>query len=303
MKNHSGTGQRFRRVATALAFVSLTLVSCPKAGLSGKFDSFKPLKENTQSTVTAKWPGGECKLEPSTGQIAYKLKDGKIFEFEAPRSPDGEPFALSCGQDATVIVTPEEIMVVAKGASNKKDEAIELLGSVSGSTEGSEKLASSDTVKNPPEVKNIGAVESGDKLFVLAKDEMSADYELMVVDKKKPSVLSAELGKIFEGNVGMFSYKGVVFIAGESKKGKNYLFSFVVGDKLSGEYLKAGKELKGEVSFEEKDDFLLLKIGKRAIRITVSTTSGDLPNNKNRVCFKSSADDDKYICVTASPLK
>ncbi len=269
-------GFRMIVAATALTFISSCVA--PKSSFAAPKN---PLLDKPAAALYGEWKKGACSADQDTGKIHYS--DSNSFEIGAHNFKDA--FALHCSEEKTVLVKEKSVMLINEGAVPKTSSFAESFGEMYGADEDS--VVDYRKIENNADQLNLASTMLGDNVFVLGKNTKTGNFFLDKLNIKDGETDSYELGKLFEGNVDMIAYKGMVFMAGEARKGKNYLLAFKPDEKLEIFPFEAKSEMKGsvEIWIEHSSDSsgvkqgpLVLEIGKNKMRIDVDE-SKNLPEN------------------------
>ncbi len=273
----------YKMIVTTAALTCIASCVAPKSSFAGA--QKPPLFDKKPVTkLSAEWEKGLCTADPTSGKITYAGKD-KTTSFELFKSRIEGAFAIHCSEDKTVIVKDDRVILINRGANHEKSPYDETFTAIYGADEGS--TIDYTDFMNEPEEKNLVSTTFGNKVFVLGKNMKTGNLFINTIDIKNSEVDSYDLGKLLKGNVDIMVYKGLIFIAGEAKKGENYLHAFKPGEKLVIFPFKTKKDLKGTVemwiehsisgsdSVQEGD--LVIKIGKKQIRISIDESQKKLP--------------------------
>jgi len=262
--------------ATALAFIS----SCaaPKNSFAA---SRKPLFEKQPVALYDEWKKGSCTANPETGVVSYPGNDDAV-SFEIAKHHFKNAIAIHCSEEKTVLVREDKVLLINKGANPKQSQFAKSFKEEYGAAE--ESVVDYTSLENGPNDANIASTTLEGRLFVLGKkldeNNKTTGFFINMINIENSEVQTYELGKLFKGNADIVAYKGIIFIAGEAEKGKDYLFAFKPGENLMIFPFDTKKELKGSVElwieysmansdFPEEEN-LVLEIGKQQIKISVS---------------------------------
>jgi len=278
------------KIAMLIAAASIAAISacCPKKSFAS---SKTPLSENKSVPVVfSEWQGGICSLNKLMGTVTYKDKDYRetnSFEVDIPENE--KIVGLHCSDEKTVIVKENEIVVYGQGSEQKTNELDESIMDVLTENMGQPVFVSgvSKAVPNEKNEKNLACVSVGEKTIILAKNKKTGSLSLTEINSYSDEINYYDIGKLLDGNISMVTYKGLLFIAGESGKGENYLYAFKLDNKVLGIPYMAGKNLEGEVKFKtvyketESDELiekvLVLEIGKEKFYISADYSENPMP--------------------------
>jgi|GEM_PF-2168975 len=282
-----GGKTKFAILIAAASMAAIT-ACCPKKSFAS---SKTPLSENKPVPVVfSDWSGGICSLNKIFGTITYKDKDNKeTNSFEADIPENEILIGLHCSDEKTVVVKENEIIVYGQGANPKAGEIDESIMEILTENMGQPVLISgvSKSVPNEENEKNLAFVSIGEKTIILAKNKETGNLSFTEINAYSDEINYYEVGKLLEGNISMAEHNGILFLAGESGKGLNYLYAFKLDDKVAGIPYQAEKDLKGEVRFStvykqtDSDELiekvLVLEIGKEKFYISAEYSEKPVP--------------------------
>ncbi len=228
--------------------------------------------QNNGRKLTSRFSNGTCKVDAEIGEVTYKFDNGNEFSFHVlPLNFVGNVISLHCFDEKTITVTSKTVVVTNKGHSGgAKSEYSDVYG---------DDAIDTDVLVPASGVENIASLCSGDYLFVLMKNHEKNTTEMMVVDTKNQYYDAFEIGN-GNSNMKVFSYNEIIFVAREAKKGEQHIVFMKMEDTLMGSDFTAPKDVQGEISFEEKQDHLLVKIGDYEAKITIEKSA-----KKDDSCF------------------
>jgi hypothetical protein len=282
MMGRGGKKLGFRMI---VATTALTLISSCVMQKNSFATSRNPLFDKQNVLLYDEWKKGSCSADPETGIISYAGKNGSN-SLELSEHHFKNAIAIHCFDEKTVLVKEDEIIIVNEGAKAKKSPYAEKFKEEYNAVE--DTVVDYENIKNSQDEVNLASAAMGSDVFVLGKNTETGDFFIDKTDIRNAETDTYELGKLFKGNVDMIAYKGIVFMAGEADKGKNYLFAFRPGEKLKIFPFSSKENLKGSVelwiehsiadSSEVKEGSLILDIGKKQFRIDVEPKKS-LPKN------------------------
>lgn len=233
---------------------------------------------NPSGKLNSKFRGGLCSYDVYSRKITYLGNDGYKSSFEVD-DPDmvGEPFSLHCSESKTVLVTRRNVLMVHKGGSNYNTSPFsDKFGSGSLHT---------SRVDAPAGELFMASAVLDDNVYLLSRNFEAGVNSVHVINFSSGEIKTFGIGNTyFENGAVMKEYKGVVFIAGEAKKGKPGIVAMRKESQMFGAIIDAKRDLEGQVSFEENQGILVLKIGNYETEIHVSDSKEDLTGNKT-ACF------------------
>ncbi len=267
----------FRMIVTATALI---FVSSSVAQKNSFARPRTPLLDKASKVLFGEWKNRTCSADSETGKIYYPSNS---FEMSVHHFKDA--FAIECSEEKTAIVKGKEVILINEGAVPKASPYAKLFSDVYGADENT--VIDYKVIKNKPDEVNLASTILCDDIFVLGKNTKTGGFFLDKINLKYENPDTYELGKMFDGNVDLIAYKGLVFMGGEAQKGKNFLFVFKPDEKLKIFPFAAKSKMKGSVKFwieyitsseGVKPSSLMLEIGKNKIRIDVDE-SKNLPQN------------------------
>ncbi len=282
-----GEGRKKLNYRMIVAATALTFISSCAATKNSFAAPQKPLFEKQSVALYGEWKKGSCTADPETGTVSYSGNEDAV-SFEISKHHFKNAIAIHCSEDKTVLVKEDKVMVINKGANPKKSPFAESFKDEYGAVE--DNVVDYDSVENKPAYVNITSTVLDGKVFVLGKqldeNNKTTGFFINKINIEDSKVQTYELGKLFNGNAGIIAYKGIIFIAGEAEKGKDYVFAFKPGENLMIFPFKTKKELKGSVELwieysmadsdlpEEKN--LVLEIGKKKFSISITESEKKL---------------------------
>ena len=293
-------GKKRHPVRHALVYLTFAAALLPNPFSPKKASaSKKPITEDIRKIIFGKWSGGTCNLNLETGSVTYRLKNGKMESFSLPQDclSEEKPFLLSCGDDKTAVVAPNEVTVVWRGAENTVGKIFKGVFSVIGveDDEIGNPIATT-SIENSSKEKNIDAFGKDGELLVLTKNTKTKECSITDI-KSDGEPSSYSIGKRFNKKAKIFFYKDIVFVGGETGKKQVFLLAAKIDDTgdMSIMSFSTMKKLKGKVSFEIKDNSLLLKVGKNTTKINVVNPKKELPTKSTAACF--SEEEKTFSCI------
>jgi len=268
-----------KKLMICSAIAALTaLGSCaPKKSFA---DSKTPLSENKPIPVFfSEWKGGVCSLNKLLETMTYRDKDYKETNVFSVTLPDDDVIGLHCSDEKTIIVGEDGITLYKHGAKPKTAEVDEAITGVlkEEAGPGIEILTYSQFIPNDEDTKNLASAVLDDKTLVLSRNTKTGEVYLSEAEPDpEGEVAYYSLGKLFDGNVNIAVHNGLLFVAGEAKKGENYVYAFKVDGKIFDITFQAEKDMKGKITFtnihkQTEDDMaekvLVLQIGENKFYI------------------------------------
>ncbi|MEM2909179.1 MAG: hypothetical protein QXT05_01045 [Candidatus Bilamarchaeaceae archaeon] len=249
----------------------------------------KELAKATQS-VSSKFPGGVC-IANNLGQVMYRFDNGAAAITRAPIDDSiGDLHSLFCFAKNTVVVGTAGLLILRNSYASQEGVF------VGGYHKERDYISYCSMLPLPKNEEIFGSVAIGSVLYLVVKNYNKNVNDVYVFDsnteKHDGYILGADL---FNKNVAVTAFNGFVFIGGEAEKGKKFLFAVRQDDKgLAMTFFEAKEDWRGEASFEDKGDHLLLKVGEKTLKITVKESDKQI-ENENTGCFSAGS---SYACVT-----
>ncbi|MEM2908895.1 MAG: hypothetical protein QW171_01920 [Candidatus Bilamarchaeaceae archaeon] len=264
----------------------------------------------SKNILRGRWSAGECIFNESDWSLTYKSTEEIYDQVEATIKLDtpervGSPDTIFCGDYRTYLLTPTEVLITLGGY--RVFAGHDMLGVFGGSfqpvnlyglgfTQVSErgillKHVVFNVIKLVADIGLVYRVISNDKLYLFTmKGEL---FELPLEPPTAATCIAiAEEPVKPKMKAAITQYKGLVVLAKEGKE--NIILVETTEGKWKTKRYKSDKLVTGDVSMEEKDGFLEVRIGKKAFSIKVAeegNTETAVIEEKN--AYKEKKDDKK----------